>query len=109
MDRRKKLQQVTDQYKKLATANQPKKEASPVDHNYTSKTFDDTYGRHALFYPPTDRTGPDTTPPALGRKDVLHLLLDADGNRRGVHPVRKRDDYAGRHWSSDIANLFGEN
>lgn len=60
-----------------------------MSENYTHKTFDCDYGRHALVYD-------DVEPGAMfGRTDVKHLLPEVDG--RFIHATRMPNDYQPRH------------
>lgn len=59
------------------------------------KTFDDTYGRHALVLPEGDLE------PSFGRVDVIGIL-DKNGGAR-LHPSRVRDDYIPTHAKTDLA------
>lgn len=55
------------------------------------KTFDDTYGRHALVI----LDGDNEVDPSLGKIDVL-LILEKNGGAR-LHPSRVREDYRPTH------------
>jgi|LakMenEpi03Aug12_release.lakeMendotaPanAssembly.Ray.scaffolds.fasta_scaffold235142_5 hypothetical protein len=57
--------------------------------NYTRKTFDDTYGRHALVIEGIN------VDPSFGRVDVISLL--EQNHASSLHPSRVSSEYQPTH------------